>query len=55
MKTKQIVLFPLLLMFASCSFNAGNADTKRVKWQILPEVVDSAKVANLPNEEKRWS
>ena len=25
MKTKQIVLFPLLLMFASCSFNAGNA------------------------------
>ena len=23
-------------MFASCSFNAGNADTKKRKWQILP-------------------
>ena len=52
MKTKQIVLFPLLLMFASCSFNAGNADTKKEEVADSAEVVDSAKVANLPNEEK---
>jgi hypothetical protein len=44
MKTKQIVLFPLLLMFASCSFNAGNAkkDSAQTKNTAAAKVTDSA-------------
>jgi hypothetical protein len=43
MKTKQIVLFPLLLMFASCSFNAGNAkkDSAQTKNTAAAKVTDS--------------
>jgi formylglycine-generating enzyme required for sulfatase activity len=54
MKTKQIVLFPLLLMFASCSFNAGNAkkDSAQTKNTAAAKVADSIPKGKGQTDEK---